>query len=96
MPKARKKRNWKKILGIILIIEAFLILTPPYFLLPTELEFYFLFLIPFFGVWVLVVPFLLAVGMFAGGMLLLELPLNGTGVKKAVKKIKLKRGRKKK
>lgn len=95
MVKTRKKRDWKKIAGIILIVEAILTLTPPFFMLPTDLEFWFLFLIPFFGVWVLVVPFILAVVMFAVGMLMLGLPLNGKGVKKAVNKVKL-RGKKKK
>ena len=95
MPKAKKKRNWKKILGILLIIEAFMVLSPPYFLCPLDLDFYALFLIPFFGVWVLAVPFLLAVVMFVVGMWLLNLPLNGDGVKKAMKKVKLKRKKKK-
>ena len=96
MPKAKKKRNWKKILGIILIVEAFLTLSPPFFLCPLDLDFYFLFLIPFFGVWVLAVPFVMAVAMFIGGMWLLNLPMNGDGVKRAVKKVKLKRRKKKK
>jgi len=93
MPKA-KKRNWKKIVGIILIVEAFLTLSPPFFLCPLDLDFYFLFLIPFFGVWVLVVPFVLAVVLFAVGMWLLKLPMNGDGLKRAMKKVKLKRRKK--
>ena len=91
----KKKRNWKKIIGIILIVEAVLTLTPPFFLCPLDLDFWFIFLIPFFGVGVLAVPFVLAVVMFIVGMWLLNLPMNGKGVKKAMKKVKLRRKKKK-
>ena len=89
-----KKRNWKKIIGIILIVEAFLTLTPPFFISPIDLDFYFLFLIPILGVRVLAVPFLIAVVMFVVGMWLLNLPMNGNGVKRAIKKVKIKRRKK--
>jgi len=82
----RKQKNSKKVVGTTLIVTALWILLPPYFL-PVDIEFYFLSILPLIGLWALVMPFGLAAVMLVAGMYLLGLPLNGKGVKKAMKKV---------
>ena len=89
-----KKRNWKKVVGFILVIIAAHIFLPAYFL-PSDVEFWCLPLLPLIGIWALIMPFGLAAIMLVVGMRLLGLPLNGGGVKRAMKKVKVKRGKKK-
>lgn len=88
-----KKRNWKKVVGVILVIVALNIFFPFYFL-PSDVEFYCLPLLPIIGLWAIFMPFGLAAIMLVAGMKMLGLPLNGKGVKRAMKKVKIK-GKKK-
>ena len=89
-----KKRNWKKAVGGIFIFIALWIFAPLWFM-PSDFETYFLPLLPIIGLWAIVMPFGLAAIMLVVGMLMLGLPLNGNGVKMAMKKVKIKKGKKK-
>jgi len=90
-----KLQRWKKVVGGILVFIAMWIFMPFWFF-PSDVEFYFLPLLPLIGVWALVMPFGLAAVALVVGMRLLGLPLNGKGVKRAMKKVKIKKMSKKK
>ena len=89
-----KKKNWKKVVGGIFIFIAMWVFLP-FWYLPSDFEFWFLPLVPLIGIWALIMPFGLAAIMLVVGMRMLGLPLNGGGVKRAMKKVKVKRGKKK-
>ena len=81
-------KDWKhtrKLVGVALVVPAFWILTPPYFL-PSEIEFYsVIVLAPLIGFGAVVLPFVLAAIALPVGLVLLGLPLNRRGVKRALK-----------
>lgn len=95
MPKAKKKRNWKRVAGVLIMMPGLWVLLPPYFL-PSEFEFYLLLLIPFIGIGAVILLFVAIFAMVPLGLWMLKLPMNGKGVKKAMKKMKAKRKKKKK